>query len=55
MLSFFSFLIAREIFSGKECSSDKFNEPAMDFLNPGFHESYGNDILKELIEKYGPL
>lgn len=51
----FNFLIAHETFSSKECSSDKSSEPAMDFLKPSFRESCGNDIMKELTEKYGPL
>ena len=51
---FFFFNCTSDIFK-QECSSNQFNEPAMHFLNPSFHESDGNGILKELIEKYEPL
>lgn len=51
---FFFFNCTSDIFK-QECRSNQFNEPAMRFLNPSVHESDGNGILKELIEKYEPL
>lgn len=51
---FFFFNCTSDIFK-QECRSNQFNEPAMRFLNPSVHESDGNGILKEPIEKYEPL
>lgn len=49
----FSFLVACEIFSRKECSSNKSNEPVLDFQRQSFYESYGTDILKVFLGNLG--
>lgn len=47
-------LIACDMFSGEECSSDKPKALLLHFQTPGFYEHYGRDIVKDLLENLGP-